>query len=217
MDLYELVRGPLAWLALVVFLLGSLYRVGALLLSPAGHLRSRRPSPPGSRLCSIASWIVPFGSHTMRKNRTLTLVSFLFHTCIVLLPVFLLAHNVLWYESWQLQVRSLPEQVADILSVFVIAACLFFFVRRLVVSEVKAVSRMSDFVLLFVVALPFATGFLACHGWGPYRAMLILHVLSGEVLLVAIPFTRLRHMLTFAFGRADVGVEYGEVVKSRQW
>ena len=217
MDLYELARGPLVWFALAVFVLGSLYRVVSLLLSPAGPLGSSQQSPPGSRFCSILAWVVPFGSHTMRRHRALTLISFFYHICILLLPVFLLAHNVLWYESWQIQVWSFPEQMADILSVLVIAACCFFFIRRLLVREVKAVSRISDFILIFVGALPFVSGFLAYHGWGPYRAMLILHILSGEVLLVAVPFTRLRHMLTFVFSRADIGSEYGEVVNSRQW
>jgi nitrate reductase gamma subunit len=156
---------------------------------------------------SILSWLVPFGSGTMRKNPALTLVSFFFHGFVILTPVFLHAHNVLWYESWGIQWWSLPEGTADLLTVFVIAACGFFLIRRIMVPEVREVTKPSDFALLALVVLPFVFGFLAYHGWGPYRPMLILHVLSGEVLLVVIPFSRLGHMLLFAFGRAQIGRE----------
>ncbi len=217
MDLYELVRGPLAWGALVIFVLGSLYRVVSLLLDPGGPVRTRQPSPSGSQLSSVLVWMIPFGSQTMRQNPALTLVSFFFHISVIVTPAFLLAHNVLWYESWNVQWCSLSEGLADILTVLIIAACGYFVVRRITIPEVREVSKPSDFVLLAIVALPFLFGFLAYHEWGPYRPLLILHILSGEIMLVAIPFTRLSHMLSFAFSRADVGSEFGEAVNSRQW
>ena len=32
MDLYEIVRGPLAWVALLVFFLGTIYRIVSMLI-----------------------------------------------------------------------------------------------------------------------------------------------------------------------------------------
>jgi len=46
---------------------------------------------------------------------------------------------------------------------------------------------------------------------------LILHILSGEIMLMAIPFTRLSHMLFFWFTRAYMGCEFGLVRNARDW
>ena len=47
--------------------------------------------------------------------------------------------------------------------------------------------------------------------------MVILHILSGEIMLAAIPFTRLAHMLWFFFSRAYMGSEFGAVRNARDW
>ena len=112
---------------------------------------------------------------------------------------------------------GLPDLLADLMSLWVILACVYFLVRRWMVPEVKKVTRPGDFLLLIIIFATFLTGFLAYHQWGPYRPILILHVLSGEILLVAIPFSKLRHMLFFGFSRAYMGAEYGKVLDASEW
>jgi nitrate reductase gamma subunit len=82
--------------------------------------------------------------------------------------------------------------------------------RRIVAPEVKIVTTAYDYVLLAIALAPFITGYLAYHQWFHYKTMLILHVLSGEVMLVAIPFTKLSHMFLFFFTRAHIGSEFGQ-------
>lgn len=43
------------------------------------------------------------------------------------------------------------------------------------------------------------------------------HDLSGEIMLVAIPFTRLSHMIFSVFTRAYMGSEFGGVRHARDW
>jgi nitrate reductase gamma subunit len=217
MDLYEVLRGPLAWVSLLIFVFGSLFRILYMLHDAKKDKVVYPYMSLKYGLRSIMHWIVPFGSRNMRMRPVMTVVSFVFHICLVLLPLFVLAHAVLLFESWQLQWGSLPEGVADVMTVLVILSCVFFGVRRLTQSEVRNVTTASDFLLLGVVALPFLTGFLAYHQWGPYRPMLIAHILSGEIMLVAIPFTRLSHMLFFPFTRAYMGSEFGNVRNARDW
>ena len=217
MDIYELVRGPFAWVALIVFVAGSLYRIGAMLfggkkepsLYPATSLRDG--------LRSIFHGLLPFGSTYMRREPLFAIVTIGFHLGVILLPLFLLAHIVLWYESWQILWWSLPDLLADIMAVWVILACVYFMVRRWVVPAVKQVTRPTDILLPAIILLTFLTGFLAYHQRGPYRSMLILHILAGEILLVAIPFSKLGHMLFFMFSRAYMGAEFGKVLKAREW
>ena len=217
MDVYELVRGPLAWIALVTFALGSLYRIIFLLLTG-----KKEPVPIYSKSAndaarSILHGLLPFGSTYMRKQPLFTIVTFFFHLCVVILPIFLLAHVVLWYESWEILWWSLPDMLADVMALWVLLACVYFIGRRLVVREVKQVSRPGDFVLLTIILLTFLSGFLAYHQWGPYRPILILHVISSEILLVSLPFSKLGHMLFFYFSRAFMGAEYGKFLKARDW
>lgn len=217
MDLYELARGPMAWIAFLVFLLGSLYRLASAMVASAKGNAPRKSSRGTHAIRSLLHGLIPFASVTMRKNPGLTIVTFVFHVCIVVTPLVLLAHAVLWYESWKIRLWSPPEAVTDAMAVLVILACVFFLIRRLRVTEVKSVTSPSDFLFLALIALTFLTGFLAFHQWGPYRAFLITHILAGEVMLIAIPFSRLSHMLLFVSTRTHVGSEFGDVCKAQDW
>jgi nitrate reductase gamma subunit len=217
MDIYELVRGPFAWVALIVFVAGSLYRIAALLVSGKKEPSLYPVTSVKGGLRSILHGLVPFGSTYMRRQPLFAVVTIGFHLCVIILPLFLLAHIVLWYESWQIVWWSLPDLLADIMAIGVILACVYFLVRRLTVPEVRQVTRPTDILLPAIILLTFLTGFLAYHQWGPYRSMLILHILAGEILLVAIPFSKLGHMLFFIFSRAYMGAEFGKVLKAREW
>jgi nitrate reductase gamma subunit len=47
--------------------------------------------------------------------------------------------------------------------------------------------------------------------------MLVLHIVTGEIMLAAIPFTRLSHMFYAPFTRAYIGSEFGAVRHARDW
>jgi nitrate reductase gamma subunit len=216
--LYNFVSGPLVWLSFLIFIGGSLYRLismGVLAKEKEASLFSYMDLYYSFR--SIFHWVIPFGSENMKKHPVMTLVTFAFHICLMGVPIFLFAHVILWREAWEVSWWFLSDPVADVMTVVVIASCLFFLGRRLVLPEVKYLTSTSDFVILGIVAAPFVTGFWAYHQWPGYSFMLILHILSGEIMLAAIPFTRLSHMLFFPFTRAYMGSEFGAVKHARDW
>jgi nitrate reductase gamma subunit len=217
MDYYELVRGPFAWVAVLIFILGSLYRIVDLLVKGKREKSLYPFRSAKDAIRSIFHGVIPFGATYMRNQPVFTIITFIFHICAVILPIFLLAHVVLWYESWKILWWSIPDSLADIMAIMVILSCVYFLVRRLVKPEVKKVTRPGDHILLLIILLPFLTGFLAYHQWGPYRPILILHILSGEILLVSIPFSKLVHMVLFVFSRAYMGSEFGKVLEAREW
>jgi nitrate reductase gamma subunit len=132
-------------------------------------------------------------------------------------PIFLLAHVILWDESFNVRWWSLPDSLAIVMTLIVIAGCVFFLIRRLVTPEVQYVTSVSDYVILAIVAAPFITGFLAYYQWFSPEFFTILHILAGEVMLVAIPFTRLSHMMFSPLTRAYMGSEFGGVRHARDW
>jgi nitrate reductase gamma subunit len=218
LDVYQFVSGPLLWLAFIVFIGGSLYRLISLLVLV--HRKERFIYSYMSwkySLRSILRWSTPFATENMRSHPGMTIVAFAFHICLLLTPLFLLAHIVLIEESWNLSWWTLPDGLADAMTLIVIAGCIFFFVRRLTNPEVQYVTSASDFILLAIVIAPFVTGFLAYYQWFGYKFFVITHILAGEVMLVAIPFTRLSHMLTAPLTRAYMGSEFGGVRHARDW
>jgi nitrate reductase gamma subunit len=65
-------------------------------------------------------------------------------------------------------------------------------------------SSPTDYVLLVLILLPFASGYCAGHaGVNPFswETMMLIHLLSAEVLFVIIPFTKLAHIVLFFFDR----------------
>lgn len=217
-SLYNLASGPLAWLAFLLFFGGSIYRIVRMLRLVAQKERfiftymSWRYS-----LRSILHWITPFATVNWRRQPVLTVVTFAFHLCLLAVPIFLLSHVVLWDEAFGLSWWVLPDAVADGMTLIVILGAIYFLVRRVTQPEVKFVTSASDFVILAIVAAPFVTGFLAYHQWFSYPLMMSLHVLAGDIMLAAIPFTRLSHMLFSPFTRAYMGSEFGKVRHARDW
>jgi len=217
-DLYNFVRGPLAWVAFIIFIGGILYRLVSMII-----LAKKKDSVVFEYfslyygLRSILHWITPFGTVNWRKRPVFTIVTFSFHICLLLAPIFLLAHIILWDESFNLSWWSLPDSVADVMAIIVVVACGYFLWRRLTQQEVKFVTFGSDYIILAIVSAPFITGFLAYHQWVEYKFMLILHILSGEIMLAAIPFTRLSHMFYSPFTRAYLGSEFGGVRHVKDW
>lgn len=212
MDFYELVRGPIALIAFGVCICSMILRI-VMLLGRARRLNRMSPAKSVTGgLKSIIRGTLPLGLTAMRQRPLLGVITFVFHLCVLITPLFLLAHIVLIYESWQLQWVSLPDNLVDIMTVLVIVGTLYFAARRLFLKEVRALSDFSDWVLIVVVNGIFLTGLLAFHHWGPYRPLLITHILLGELLLVMIPFTKLFHMILFFFTRGYLGAEYEIVI-----
>jgi nitrate reductase gamma subunit len=217
-SLYNFVSGPLVWLAFIIFIGGCLYRLISLMVLV--HKKEKFIYSYMSwkySLRSIVRWSTPFATENMRRHPAMTIVAYVFHVCLILTPIFLLAHVTLVDESWDLSWWTLPDTLAAIMTLLVIGACVFFLVRRLVNPEVQYVTSASDYILLTIVAAPFITGFLVYYQWFGYQTLLILHILSGEIMLVAIPFTRLSHMLLAPLTRAYMGSEFGGVRHARDW
>ena len=217
-ELYNFVSGPLAWVAFIIFFGGCLYRLIRILVLV--HKKEKFIYTYLSwkySLRSILHWIIPFATVNWRKHPVLTIVTFAFHICLIITPVFLLSHIILWEESWSVSWWSLPDSLVQVLTLIVIGSCIFFLIRRLISPEVQYVTSASDYIILAIVAAPFVTGFMAYYQWFGYQFFTVLHILSGEVMLVAIPFTRLSHMLFSPLTRAYMGSEFGGVRHARDW
>jgi len=217
---YDLARGPLLWLAAIVFILGISYRI--LELFKLTEKRERRAWPTrGMRVDSPEERklrpIVSFQHSLLGRHPVMAIVSGVFHFGIFTASILAEGHAQFFRQSWGISLWSLPSWLVDTLTAMVLLGILFMLVRRAALPRVRAVSSIDDYVFLFIVAAPYLTGFMAYHQWFHYRTVLILHMLAGEAMLIALPFTKLSHMIFFFFVRCFVGSEHNIVRGDRAW
>ena len=217
-SIYIFVTGPLFWASLLLFMCGSLYQVLGVIWTVFKKERFVLSYMSwGYGLRSISHWLIPFVAANWRRHPVFTIITFSFHLCLLILPFFLCGHIVMVEKSWGMSWWSLPDLTALLMAGTVVFCLLFFFIRRILARDVRFVTTPSDYLLLLLVAAPFISGFMAHFQWPGYPFWMILHVLSGEVLLASLPFTRLNHMLFFPFTRAYMGSEFGSVRHSKDW
>ncbi len=221
--MYELARGPLMWAAALIFAAGVLYRIVQLFILTRKKQRSCYTPTPATKRPPLSSeerkldMLVAFQQSLAGKHPVMAIVSTVFHVCLFAAPLLLVAHSELLHESWGVSFLTLPDSVCDTMTAVLLACCLFFLARRIVVPQVRAVSSLTDYLLLFITAAPFLTGFFAYHQWFPYNTVLVLHMLAGEAMLIAIPFSKLGHMVFFFFVRLLMGSEFSFGSGARVW
>jgi nitrate reductase gamma subunit len=215
--MYNFVSGPLVWIAFAVFFGGLAYQIVTMLkLAKKDKVVYPYMSIKYS-LRSLVHWMVPFASKNMRMRYETTIVTFAFHLCLILVPIFLTAHVMMFAFAWGPKWGTFSEGGADWLTIVVVLAAFFFLVRRWMLPEVRFVTFTSDYLLLLAAAAPFVTGFIASQQWFDYETMVVIHMISGAVMLMVIPFTRLSHMLFFPFTRSYMGSEFGAVRHAKDW
>ena len=212
------IMGPMVWISVLVFFAGLIVK----LIKIVNEIKSKENFIFSYlsfkySLRSIGAWLIPFFPQSTRQQPVFYGVSYLFHILLFLIPLFLMSHLVLFEQAFGITWAALPDPLADTLTLGVVGALIFFGVRRFLVPEVKFLTSYKDYLLLLVVLLPFFTGFLAYHQFFAYQWMVIAHVLSGEFMLIIIPFSRFSHMITAPLTRSYTGSEFGNVRHARDW
>jgi nitrate reductase gamma subunit len=220
----DFIMGPLVWISLLIFVIGLIARVWIIVAEikkKEAYIFSYLTLYHSLR--SIGAWLIPFFPRSTRQRPWYYGISYVFHLLILVIPLFVSAHIVLVEEAFRVSWPALNDGLADAGTVVVIAALIFFAVRRIKEPDVKYLTSAMDYLLLFMVGLPFVTGFLAYHQvfdamWpGAYDYITILHILSGEMVLIMIPFSRFSHMVTAPLTRAYTGSEFGNVRQAKDW
>lgn len=201
----DFARGPLFIASFSLMVLG-LGRVVFLQLWDMASLWPRmadRRLPWRRNLLELAAWMIPL-RRLSRVKPGIGALSFVFHLGLVAVPVFLASHVALWRSALGFGGPELHRWAADLLTLTVIATGIALLGIRIFHRPARAVSRFSDYARLVLLLLPFITGFIAQHPallFTRVKTMLLLHILSGELVLVLIPFSKLSHVLLFPFGR----------------
>ncbi|MFZ0450151.1 MAG: hypothetical protein WAL98_13010 [Desulfatiglandaceae bacterium] len=215
MDFFSFVEGPLLWIAFLTFIIGSLLR--ALLILSLSRKRDKIIYKHFSWkyvLATFARWLLPLNKD-VAKNPVFTILGYIFHICLLAVPIFFSGHISLWEESrFEWTWTSMPDGLSDWMTLILLAIALFFLLRRIFSADIRLISTFSDYFLIVIIALPFLTGYFLTHGTLDPIAFFseniqLIHMLSAELMLVLIPFTKLSHFILFFFSRGATGIEFG--------
>ena len=219
--MYNFIEGPLVSIAFVIFILGLIFQFFQFfkltkkkewIYPPVEVKREKKTAGKWITLC-----LASLNGTLWKTNPLVTIVTSVFHVFLVLVPIFLLGHNILLNQSWGFSLWSLPESMTDILTGVVLICVAFFLGRRLFLSRVRVITSLYDYVVLLIALAPFLTGYFAYHQWFHYDTVMTVHILAGEVMLITVPFTKLGHMLFFFFYRFFIGNEYSFARGERTW
>lgn len=211
MTLLEFARGPgLQW-SLAIFALGVIWRlVGSFLLA-----RKRdRSKPAGTSYVKAGLRAMLMRSappHELEKNIQFQHYSgYAWHLGFFATLLLFGPHIPFFKQFLGFGWPALPNTVILVIAGITLAILVALVVRRIVHPVMKQISSTDDWISVFLVILPFVTGFASyAHlqiGEIRYETLLAAHILSVEAMLVWFPFSKLMHMFYAFPARFQVGV-----------
>ena len=223
--MYDFVSGPLLWISAITCVGGFIYRAIMLFRLTRKKIVVYCPmttskDKPASSISAEErklDQIARFQNSVVGRHPVMVLVSTAFHLCLFAAPILLLAHNLMLYRSIGIRLPSIPDGLADLMTILVLCGAGFFLMRRIAVPKVAAISGAIDYAVLLLAILPYLTGFVAYHQLFDYKTVITLHILTGDLLLIALPFTKVGHMVFFFFSRMTMAGEYCLGRGSRNW
>jgi hypothetical protein len=205
-------RGPLFRLTFSLLVLGLLRLVVLSVVGVAEAYRrsSDRIVPWGEVVRLTVGWLLP-GGRLWRARPLYSTVSFVWHVGLLSVPLFLGAHVLLWRRALGFGWPALPPGLANGLTLLTIVGALVLFGARVLSRGSRALSRPQDHAWPLVLAVPFATGYLCTNAaLGPeaYRALMLVHVYSADLIMAMIPFTKAAHCILEPFSQVVTAVAW---------
>ena len=220
MDLLSFARGPALTAALVVFVLGTLWRLGGVLRRP--RMRDLSPARVGAPAKLVgALYAVARGMWPRREFVRAALVTtangYVFHIGLALVFFGYAPHVAFMRRLTGLSWPALPDTVMYLAAGATIIALLAALGARLTDPVLRTISNADDLFTWTVTFLPVITGMAVVAEPSAavlarerviYPGPLAAHLLTLELLLIWFPFGKLMHAFLFAFSRGATGMRF---------
>lgn len=191
------VRGPGLDIAVGIFLLGVLWRLIEIYsLGRRKDLAAPRHAAGASGLHTVFRRSMP-PQGMLKRSPVSYIGGYIFHIGLAIIVFLFAPHILLVTNLTGLSWPGLPSRIVDLVAVVTMAAMVVMLVDRINKPVKRFLSTFEDWFTWTVTFLPVLTGWMAVqHMLLPYTTMLALHILSVEILLVVLPFTKLFHAFT---------------------
>jgi len=196
-------KGPAFRFAVLIAVLGLIRQMvlGIWGASQAYKRANDKNIPWGQIAKTSFDWMFPVRKVFTAQRKLHGFLSFIMHVGVILVPLLLLDHLLLWSSGLGLDLRflALPDGIADNLTLITAAAAIGLIISRAGSRFARSLSTFQDYFLLLLIAVIFLTGFAASRPWNPisYEASMFIHVLAGNTALILTPFTKLAHIAIF--------------------
>jgi nitrate reductase gamma subunit len=208
----DFARGPLFRLSFALMILGLLriFLVTLLGVKEAYQRNSDKIVSWKEIRNQTIRWLFPLG-RLWSERPIYSLFSFLFHVGMIVTPLFLVSHVLLWRNSVGFSWPALPQTLANWLTLLVIFAGTGIFLGRVLHSGTRKLSKFQDFLWPLLIMTPFVTGYIASNAVirpRTYQEMMLVHIYAGDFILLMIPFTRLAHCVLAPLSQLVTGVAW---------
>lgn len=196
------VRGPALDVAVGIFVLGVLWRLFEIYaLGRKKDLAAPRHASGASGWHTVFRRSIP-PQDMLKRSPVSYIGGYLFHVGLAIIVFGFAPHILLITHFTGLSWPGLPSQFVDLVTVVTMVAMVAVLVDRIIKPAKRFLSTFEDWFAWAVTFLPVVTGWMAVqHMVLPYTTMLAIHILSVEVLLVVLPFTKLFHAFTLIGSR----------------
>lgn len=196
------VRGPGFQAALAILVIGTLVQLLQIfLLGRKKDYSVARQNPFLPGLKTVFKRFLPVAG-VFNQTMFLHLLGYIFHIGFLVILLFFIPHIQLFRELIGFGWTGLPSVAVDIVTLVTIFALIALLVHRLMDPVRRLISTFEDYLIWVLSFLPLVSGYMAYHHlFLPYPQMLAWHILSVEVFMVLLPFTKLNHIVTTFVGR----------------
>jgi nitrate reductase gamma subunit len=208
MDLLELAQGPFLDGAAILFLVGMGIRIVQVLTRPRVQvIEGYARAPAASVLWSFLLWVVPT-LRMWRRNPLVPVAGWVFHLGFFVTLFGTGGHGLIWDHFFGVSWTGLETGLLAWSAAITLAALVVLVFNHLTNPAVRVLGTPRQLVTHLIVGLPLLTGLALTQGWlEPFTLAMTVHILSAELLLVYIPFSRLSHVLLFFVMRTAWGLE----------
>jgi nitrate reductase gamma subunit len=205
-DLLIWTRGPGLALALGILVFGVLLRLFEIYsLGRKSDLSPARQTTPGSGWRTVFTRSLPPAGMTARAPVTY-FGGYVFHIGLAVTVFLSIPHIELLRGLFGISWPGLPTPVVDAVAVVAMIGLLAVLASRLTNTVKRLLSTFQDYFVWLLTLLPLLTGYMAYHHLLlDYPLMLALHILSAELLIALLPFTKLFHAISVFVSRWYTG------------
>jgi len=208
----SLAKGPLAYFALSIFVLGMLRHIVLTiwdLLAAKRRAGDQRKLPIGQAFKNTIAWLLPT-SHFRRAKPAFVFASLFFHFGILISALFLGNHLEILASLIGFSWPSIFKPILDITALIGILGGLYIFFYRVYAADARAISRRMDYILVFLLLCLFTSGFVAGRDWNPipYDSLMLFHTFCGFVIVIVAPFSKITHCVLFPLNRLATEVAW---------
>jgi len=201
-ELLSWARGPGFQIATVIMVVGVVIRLfEILMLGRKSNLAEPKGSGIKGGLRTVFTRTIPDRA-TLSRSRMTIVGGYIFHIGLFVVVLFFAPHILFFKDIFGISWPSLPTAIVDAFAVISIIALLAVLANRLNNKVMRYLTNFGDLLTWFLTILPFITGYIAFHRIGfTGPTVLAVHILSVELLMVVLPFTKLAHSFTIFLSR----------------